>query len=59
MPLDPIELYSCPLCGSAKSGMEWSEHTGVDGKEYICLDCAQGLNEDELYSFGGQDGQEI
>lgn len=48
--LDSMKLYSCALCGETKTGMEWEEDTGIEGKEFRCNGCGQGLNEDELYS---------
>ena len=44
-------LYSCSHCGETRTGMEWAEDTAsAEGKEFRCPECAQGLNEDELYS---------
>lgn len=48
--LDIMILYSCSLCGETRAGIEWQEDTGIEGKEFRCPACGQGLNEDELYS---------
>lgn len=50
MPIESMKIYSCPICGNALIGMEWEEDTGIEGKEFRCAGCGQGLNEDELYS---------
>ena len=50
MPLNPMEIYSCIVCGNTLTGFEWGEHLdkSFNGKDYCCPGCGAGLNEDEL-----------
>jgi DNA-directed RNA polymerase subunit RPC12/RpoP len=48
--IDIMMLYSCAICGETRSGVEWQECIGKDGKDFQCPSCLEGLNEDELYS---------
>lgn len=51
MPLESMQLYSCPVCGNSKCGIEWEDSpSSTQDKEYQCESCSHDLNEDELYS---------